>query len=235
MAIVGDLAGFKRAQKAIERAAKQDDVLIKRMQRASVRAIKDLVKQQFRQGIGPDGSANRQTKTGERALKSEKLGRGALDAEVVGSAVRFYVKAEAKRWDVKLAAHQTGVVFPPRKAGGQWLRYNAKGRLISYGKFLRKTKNAGLGFEKAGYQSFVVERTYKSGKTKSRFVAFRQRTADHVIGRRVLPSTPIYPIGDRLPPRWQRALDDIARRVLKAWGASVTTGDARRLDALTNV
>lgn len=214
--VIGDVKALKRAQKELERAAKQDDALLKKIEQGSIRAVKDLVKEQFKKGIGPDGSPNRKRKDGKTALLSERLARGALDARVQGTSIVFFAKASG-RLDQALEGHQAGVVFPPRKAGGQWLRFNAKGRLISYSKFLRRTKNAQLGVDTAGYQSFVTSRTSKKGKTSLRFAGSRQQAAEHTVGQRVLPATPIYPNGSTMPTRWTAALDKVAEGVLEAW------------------
>lgn len=222
MAIVGDLAGFKRAQKAIDRAAKGDPAMMRKIQTRSIRLLKDLVKEQFAKGIGPDGSPNRQRKIGGPALKSEKLARGALDARIQGDAIVFFAKDSAGRLDKMLEGHQAGVVFPPRKAGGQWLKYNARGKLVGWSKFVRASKDRER-FSGDGWDNYF--RKTKTGKLRK--TASRVRAQDHVIGRRVLDATPIYPAGAALSRRWDKALEDAAEWVLQKWADSVATADEK--------
>lgn len=175
---------------------------------AAAAAVKSLTREQLRQGIGPDGAPQRETKKGEPALKSAKLARGAVAVEVAGDTVHGYMKNS--KWSAKLEAHQDGHTFPAR-SGVQ--RRNGRGRLISKGAFEKRVAGAASAAWTNNSGSYGYARLTKAG-AMGRNRASVQRTKG---GRRVLPPSPIYPVGGSvLTRRWESGIgDEVSRRLVK--------------------
>lgn len=86
--------------------------------------VRDQVQHQLTTGVGPDGRAQRRTKTGRTALVSRKIAR-TFKAIVVPLGVRV---TSIISW---LRAHHEGHVFPARKGRRNLLSYDRRGRLLS--------------------------------------------------------------------------------------------------------
>jgi hypothetical protein len=202
MAVSGDFAKLRALRRSLQGMVTPGEGQHKAMAGAVIRAVKDAVKQQFREGIGPEGTSQVDRKSdGNPGLQSAKMARGMLDAKIDGDAVRFCSK-NPKRWPDILEAHQEGHVFPARR---QALERNAKGRLIRHSKFRAM---AGGKIEVRSDDVTSYARQLKSGLLKE--AASRQVAR---IGQRVLPQRRIHP-DSTMPARWDDAIAaSLAKRI----------------------
>lgn len=196
MPITGDLAALRRASKMLGALASPKGSTAKRvLLNPAAKAVKEVIKEQFADGIGPDGSPNRETKQGKPALESEKLARGAVTVTAEDGRIRGVAKNP--KWSAKLDAHQKGHHWS--KGRSRQFR-NRKGRLISFKKYVRMTNRDGIA--KVGGTDYTnLVKTLKSGKKR---VVGTKSWINH--NGRTLPPTPIYPDGVELTERWSRRI-----------------------------
>ena len=171
--------------------------------------VRGVLHEQFAKGIGPDGSAWKATKRNRPALISKKI-PNSVGFYAVEKGVGFKMRID---W---LEAHHRGHTFPARSGGGQKLRFTAKGKLDTAGRFAKRTAGAEIGYEKDGYRSFVKA---VGKKRRQKFVGFETLTAAHSIRARVLPARPIFP-ETSIPARWGAAINRGAQNGLEAWAAA---------------
>lgn len=137
--------------------------------------FKPVVKDMYRTGTGPDGSAWAPTKKGKQALASRKMPGMVAVKRIPGGLLLAWRRA----W---MVAHDEGHTFPARqvKAESAFLTFDKRGRLIKASRALYK-RGVKAGQARAGvYQTFARA---------------------HTIGRRVLPPRHQLPRGP-LPAPW---------------------------------
>lgn len=182
MGLTGDFIGLRRLRRNVESLAQPDGKARVDLLAHVQTEVTGLLKEEFAKGIGPDGSAWQQTKSGRPALISKKLA-GAFSSRIDRGIVRFTGKSKRDM----LMAHQLGHTFKARKvaADKQFLSFNSKGKLVSARRVLKGSAFTGVMLRRGASQVFA---------------------AAHKIGERVLPARPIYPEGT-LPTRWQEGIE----------------------------
>jgi len=188
--LTGDFSGLKKLESAVQKLASKEPVL-----ESMKREVFTLLRDEFKQGSGPDGETWEPTKRGKPAMVSKKL-PFAFGARADRGELRFIGKTKR---DLMSALH-AGHVFPPRVAKASALRFNSKGSLISAAAFRRALDKR------------------PSGKNPNRKRRYSIRTAAaHTVGERVLPPRPIIPQSGEMPARWQAAVNAGVFRVVAAW------------------
>ncbi len=196
MGLTGDFKKLAKAQKVIAALGQVGTPSQRAVMDGAVAAVKALTRQQFAEGIAPDGSPNRRTKSGEPAMQSEKLARGAVAIEARGNYIVGYSKNP--KWAKILDAHQQGHVFPKRAGKGGFHLRGRGGRLIKAASFARLVAQAN---EQS--KGKFLRYSFTSGKpVKEKQVASRSHFGAHHVGPRVLPPTPMVPENGALPERW---------------------------------
>src|SRR6185295_4702811 len=122
MPLTGDFVGLRRLAADVKKLASGEIVL-----NAAKAEVKGLLREQFQQGIGPDGAPLQETKRGKAALVSRKL-QNVFQGRIDHGALRFVGKSKRDM----LTGHQEGVTFPARgvAANKQYLTYDKNGRLV---------------------------------------------------------------------------------------------------------
>lgn len=189
MPLTGDFRGLRHLSKSLESIADPDgkgrETLIGGVQGE----IKEVLREEFAKGVGPDGSTWQETVRHRPALISKKLPT-AFGSRIDRGIVRFI--GQSKR-DM-LVAHQFGHAFAARKvaANKHYLNFNSKGKLVAERRIFRKDGTVRRGT----YQRFA---------------------AAHTVRERVLVARQIYPIGT-LPLRWEEAIRRGLTDGMKRWG-----------------
>jgi len=200
MAFTGDIAELRRLQRTMQSLAQPGSATQRRVMAPVVPAVKALFAEQFREGIGPDGAKLKPRKDGKPALQSEKLARGAVKVEVVGTGVN--VSARNAHLDDILTTQDEGRVFAPHTTTQFRVRGKTAttGRLVSRSKFLRRVRDAAV-YHRKGSDEWTYTRDDKRGRSQ-----FRGERRNVMVGLRVLPGRPIRPHGAELPARFGKAL-----------------------------
>jgi hypothetical protein len=173
MPLTGNEAGVRQLRRDVEQLGKGEILL------AGARTeVKSLLREQFDQGIGPDGTPLQETVRHRPALISRKL-PNAFGSRIDQGALRFTAKSTRDL----LEAHQEGHVFKARKVAAQkqFLTFDRRGRMIKNSRALNKKGEVKRG----------VHQTF--GRA-------------HTVGERVLPARPIAP-GPALPARYEQAIE----------------------------
>lgn len=150
--------------------------------------VKNALREQFRDSVGPSGSPWQQTTKGKPSLVSKKL-PGAFRFEVANGVL----KGKGKSNRDMLEAHQLGHSFGSRRAGGSTMSFSARGRLISAARFRRASELARARNISNGLM----------GKKLRKWKGFERRAIQHTVGARVLPARPIVPTGSTMPRLWE--------------------------------
>lgn len=200
MAFTGDFAAVRRLQRTMLALSQPGSSTQRRVMAPVVPAVKALFSEQFREGIGPDGVKLKPRKDGKPALQSEKLARGAVKVEIVGTGVN--VAARNSHLDDILTTQDEGHVFAPHTTSQFRVRGKSAttSRLVSKTKFLRRVRDAAV-YHRKGSDEWTYTRDDKRGRSQ-----FRGERRHVMVGLRVLPGRHIRPHGDELPARYGRAL-----------------------------
>jgi len=140
-------------------------------------SVRTLLNDEFRRGVGPDGTPWKKTVRGLAALVSRKLAQAWM-ATLLPNGVRFTAKTSRDILD----AHQQGETFAARAVAShrQFSTFDKLGRMVRTSRALNKKGEARRG----------VTQTYARA---------------HHVGPRVLPARPSYPT-TTLPDRWAKAV-----------------------------
>lgn len=129
MPISGDFGKLERLAQNMRDLAKKNGKAQKAVASATVPKIKQVWREQFKSGVGPDGPWAR-TKAGKQPLASRKIGSDFKGVPVAGGVL---FKSPVK-W---LSAHHYGQTFPARSVAARQniLRFNKKGKLVTAKRF----------------------------------------------------------------------------------------------------
>lgn len=163
--LTGDFAGLRRLQRSFRSIADPNGDGRTGLLKGVRTEINGVIRAEFAEGIGPDGTSWQRTVRGGQPLFSKVLPH-AFESRAEGGELRYvaYTKRDF------LTAHQFGHTFPARVGGGNSLFFDEKGRALKQGK---------LSGSRIKRIKFVQE----------------VKTRTHTVGQRVLPARPIYPTG----------------------------------------
>jgi hypothetical protein len=172
---------------------------------AVAKRLKAQIKHQFATGTGPDGAPQ---------LARKKDGRPGLVSRKLGNAVKVQVTDQGLVGSSKvdwLEAHQHGHTWPPRRAQGQRLMQDARGRFMSFSRFVHLA-SVSTRFQNGAWDGYA-QRTREGSW---RYVAARVRAAVHMVGSRILQPRLVYPEGALTSP-WAHAIAEGIRDGLTAF------------------
>lgn len=128
MSLTGDFDALKRLERNMAELAQSSGPTQRQLARGVIGEVRNLLREQFTNGTGPDGSPLTPTVSGEPALVSRKLPQAITGSPVDGGAA-MSLRIE---W---LEAHQHGHTFPPRQVA-------ASAANVRNGRFVRVGKKA---------------------------------------------------------------------------------------------
>lgn len=134
MPLTGDFGKLEKLAQNMRDLAKKDGKAQRAVASATVPKIKQVWREQFKSGVGPEGAWQR-TARGKQPLDSRKIGSDFKGVPVSGGVL---FKSPVK-W---LAAHHAGHTFASRSVAARQniLRFNKKGRLVTAKRFEKATR-----------------------------------------------------------------------------------------------
>lgn len=204
MPVTGDFSKLKRFWRIMAQLAVDGKTQERTFGEPAIRAVKDLVKDQFRRGVDPSGSPQQEivqghkrkrgdrSHAGEHGLRSTALSHGAIEAMARGPRIFFFAKGGSKLSEM-LDAHQKGHTFGARTsrllgAGGKWATRKEIRAYLRAKKLTTVRTSEGLAYV----------RNFRNG---TRIYARSKNVTER---NRILPARQIYP--DSLSERWDTAL-----------------------------
>lgn len=206
MPLTGDLRRLRGWALHIQSLGKPNGAKQQAIAKAVGYEVRELLKQEFSGGVGPDGEWKR-TVRGKPALISRKLPGDFKTSAVAGG---VFVSSRIP-W---LRAHHEGHTFPARSvAGGRELFFNRKGRFRSRQSFAgsqyqARIKMHAIRLKMVGATPAQVRRYQRQLERLALSSGFVAKQRAHSIRARVLPRRRIYP-------------DDMRRGI---WGQAIARG-----------
>lgn len=197
MALRGPFSEVRRLRRQLAELARPGSTAQRQVMAGVVPVVKQLFAEQFKSGTDPSGAVHKPRVDGKPALVSEKLARGALKVEVVGTGL--VAAPKTKHIGDILTTQDEGHVFAPQSVTQFRLRGKTAtaSRLVSKTKFLRRVAETAV-YHRKGSDTWTYTKEDKRGRAR-----FRGERRVVQVGLRVLQARRLKPDGTSLPQRYR--------------------------------